>query len=232
MPVAVDETFRTYFAVLRRAYGPQRWWPARSRFEVIVGAILTQNTAWTNVEKGLAALRRERLLHPGRMHRAPSARLARLIRPTGYFNQKAARLKGFVAHLHRHHGGSLARLLAHRSDALRAELLTLHGIGPETADAIVLYAARKPVFVVDSYARRVFARHALLSENEPYERLRRRVERALPPRAATLGEYHALLVNVGKVHCRKRIPRCSGCPLEPWLPAGGAVAHHRPPRRR
>ncbi len=232
MPAPDGGSIRSYFEALSAAYGPQHWWPARSRFEVIVGAILTQNTAWANVEKGLVALRRERLLHPGRMHRASATRLARLIRPTGYFNQKATRLKNFLTFLQRRHGGDLRRLLARDGAALRTDLLALKGIGPETADAIVLYAARKPAFVVDAYARRVFERHALLTGREPYDQVKRRLEEALPRQASLLGEYHALLVRVGKEHCLKKEALCTGCPLEPHLPDGGPVlARHPRPKR-
>jgi len=225
-----------YFRAMLRAYGPQRWWPARSRFEIIVGAILTQNTAWTNVEKGIETLRAAGLLDPAAMARTPRARLARFIRPTGYYNQKAARLHGFLSFLKRRHGGDLDRLLGLPVKRLRTQLLALSGIGPETADSIILYAAGRAMFVVDAYTRRILGRHALIGEDDPYERIQRRLHRALPSDAGLFNEYHALLVKIGKEHCLKGEPLCGGCPLESFLPPGGhsvAPARRRPvPRMR
>ena len=172
---------RTYYRTLFRAWGPQHWWPAQSRFEVIVGAYLTQNTAWTNVEKALANLRAARLLSIRGIRRASLVELERLIRPAGYFRQKAWRLKLFVAFLDQHYGGSLAELFSQPTDKLRGELLNLHGVGPETADSILLYAGNHPVFVVDAYTRRVLARHGILSEKTIYDEIRELFERALAP---------------------------------------------------
>ena len=213
----------TLYGSLLRAYGAQGWWPARTPFEVVVGAILTQGVAWTNVEKALAALSRARLIHPQRMRRARRSRLAGLIRPTGYFNQKAAKLKAFLRLLQRRHYGSLERLLGLPADDLRKELLRVTGIGPETADSIVLYAAGHPVFVVDAYTRRVLGRHGLLDGGESYGAVRRKIEAALPRDAPLYNEYHALLVRVGKEHCLRREALCTGCPLEPHLPPGGPI---------
>jgi endonuclease-3 related protein len=228
-PVTGRDIYLKFFQAMLRAYGAQKWWPARSRFEVIVGAILTQNTAWTNVEKGIEALRAAALLEPAAMARATRARLATLIRPTGYFNQKADRLLGFLSFLRRRHGGDLDRLLDLPIDELRRQLLELSGIGPETADSIVLYAAAGPVFVVDAYTRRILGRHAILAGDVSYDGIQQQLHDALPADARLFNEYHALLVRVGKEHCLKGRPRCDGCPLQPFLPAGGAVA---PPSRR
>lgn len=217
---------------LARAYGPLHWWPARSRFEVIVGAFLTQNTSWKNVELALKNLRRAGVLNVGGIRRTPITRLEELIRPSGYFRQKAARLKGFVAYLDRRHAGSLSRMFSQPVESLRDELLALNGVGPETADAILLYAGKLPVFVVDNYARRVFTRHGILNRGEKYEQIRSLVEDAMTevetrhPASSLareelvhrLNEFHALLVEVGKRHCGK-MAKCSGCPLEPLLPA-------------
>jgi len=170
---------QTYYRALFRAWGPQHWWPARSRFEVIVGAYLTQNTAWTNVEKALVNLRAARLLSVTGIRRVSLAELERLIRPAGYFRQKAKRLKLFVAFLDRHYKGSLAKLFARPTQKLREELLNLHGIGPETADSILLYAGNHPVFVVDAYTRRILARHEILPEKADYEEIRGLFEGAL-----------------------------------------------------
>jgi endonuclease-3 related protein len=214
-------TLLSYYRSLLRAYGPQGWWPARTPFEVIVGAILTQNVAWANVEKAIAALRRAGLLEPRRMHSTPVGRIARLIRPTGFYRQKARKLRTFLDHLRERHRGDLERFLGQRPEALRLELLSISGIGPETADSIVLYAARRPVFVVDAYTRRILARHGVIGGGESYEEIRGLLEVRLPRRTRLYNEAHALLVRVAKEHCRKALPLCGGCPLEPHLPAGG-----------
>jgi endonuclease-3 related protein len=172
---------RAYYDTLFRAWGPQHWWPAQSRFEVIVGAYLTQNTAWTNVEKALANLRAARLLNVSGIRRTSVAELERLIRPAGYFRQKAKRLKLFVAFLDRQYEGSLTKLFARPTEELRVELLNLHGVGPETADSMLLYAGNLPVFVVDAYTRRILARHELMAEDADYEDVRELFERALNP---------------------------------------------------
>lgn len=168
----VDESenqIRSYYRALFRAWGPQNWWPARSRFEVIVGAFLTQNTAWTNVEKALANLRAARLLSVKGIRDVRLAELERLIRPSGYFRQKAKRLKTFVNFLDQRYSGSLTRLFSRPTAELREELLQLNGVGPETADSILLYAGNHPVFVVDAYTRRILARHEILPEEAAYE---------------------------------------------------------------
>ena len=170
---------RTYYRTLSQAWGPQNWWPARSRFEVIMGTYLTQNTAWTNVEKALANLRAAGALSVRGIRDVPLAELERLIQPSGYFRQKAARLKTFIAFLDRHYQGSLKRLFARPTAELRKELLALNGVGPETADSILLYAGNHPVFVVDAYTRRILARHAILPEKVDYEDVRELFERAL-----------------------------------------------------
>jgi endonuclease-3 related protein len=172
---------RTYYNALFHAWGPQHWWPAQSRFEVIVGAYLTQNTAWTNVEKALANLRSARLLNLKGIRQVPLAELEPLIRPAGYFRQKAERLKIFVAFLDQHYWGSLTRLFAQPTEKLRGEILNLHGVGPETADSILLYAGNHPVFVVDAYTRRILARHQILPEETDYAEIRELFEAALAP---------------------------------------------------
>ena len=174
-----EDEIRSYYRTLFQAWGPQHWWPARSPFEVIVGAFLTQNTAWTNVEKALGNLRAARLLSVSGIRRVPLAELECLIRPSGYFRQKANRLKQFIAHLDKHYAGSLTKLLSLPTNQLREELLNLNGVGPETADSILLYAGNHPVFVVDAYTRRIFVRHAILSEDATYEEIRQLFERAL-----------------------------------------------------
>ena len=205
-----------YYRRLREVYGPQRWWPAETPFEVIVGAILTQNTAWKNVEKAIRNLKAAGLLNPEGLRRVSVRRLARCIRPSGYFNIKASRLKAFVRFLFENHDGDVRRLFSEPVEALRAGLLSVKGIGPETADSILLYAAGLPVFVIDAYTRRVLSRHGLVSRQASYSDLQRFFMDRLPPRADLYNEYHALLVRVGKEHCRRR-PVCNGCPLEIFL---------------
>jgi endonuclease III related protein len=178
-----EEPLRSYYQTLFRAWGRQHWWPARTRFEVIVGAYLTQNTAWTNVERALRSLRASGLVTLDGIRRVPLPQLEALIRPAGYFRQKARRLKTFVAYLDGYYGGSLNRMFAQSTEKLREELLALNGIGPETADSILLYAGNHPVFVVDAYTRRILDRHGILSENAGYEEIRALFESALAPLA-------------------------------------------------
>jgi endonuclease III related protein len=174
---------QAYYRTLFRAWGAQHWWPAHTRFEVIAGAYLTQNTAWTNVERALANLRAARRLSVDGIRSVRLPELERLIRPSGYFRQKARRLKSFVAFLDKNYGGSLARLFAQPTDRLRGALLNLNGVGPETADSILLYAGNHPVFVVDTYTRRILERHGILPEKSDYEEIRLLFEQALAPLA-------------------------------------------------
>ena len=214
---------KRYYRALERAYGLQHWWPARTRFEVIVGAFLTQNTAWKNVERALRNLRRAKLLNMDGIRHCALPRLEELVRPAGYFRQKALRLKTFVAFLDANHGGSLRRLFAQQTAVLREQLLSLNGIGPETADVILLYAAQHPVFVVDAYTRRILGRHRLMAPNAEYDKVRELFESALGSledsksrQAAVFNQAHALIVRVGKKHCRKEAS-CKGCPLQRFL---------------
>src|SRR6476661_4039969 len=174
-----DAQLRDFYLALSRAWGPQHWWPARSRLEVIAGAFLTQNTSWTNVERALGQLRHARLLSVDGIRQTSLARLEQLVRSAGYYSQKAQRLKNFVCYLDRRYGGSLARMFAQPTPRLRSELLELNGIGPETADSILLYAGGHEAFVVDTYTRRVLERHGLAQSNTPYDEIRLSFERAL-----------------------------------------------------
>ena len=176
-----QKEIRRYYQTLYRTWGAQHWWPAETRFEVIVGAYLTQNTAWTNVELALANLRAASILSVDGIRKVRIPKLERLIRPSGYFRQKAKRLKTFVSFLDQKYEGSLDRLFAEPTDKLREELLSLNGIGPETADSILLYAGNHPVFVVDAYTRRILERHALLPEKDDYEEIRELFQDALEP---------------------------------------------------
>jgi endonuclease-3 related protein len=173
------DAIRTYYYTLFSAWGRQHWWPAQSRFEVIVGAYLTQNTSWTNVEKALGNLRKAGRLTIGGIRRTPQPELEHWIRPAGYFRQKAQRLKTFVGFLDARYGGSLARMFARPTAELRDELLALNGVGPETADSILLYAGNHPVFVVDAYTRRILERHEIVSSTAGYEDIRLLCEQAL-----------------------------------------------------
>jgi endonuclease III related protein len=217
MPGLPVPELERYYDALFRAYGAQDWWPGRTRFEVIVGAILTQNTSWTNVERAVRALRRERLLSPAALERAPLSRLAGLIRSSGYFRQKARKLKEFVKYLRIRHQGSLDKMFRTGTNQLREQLLNIHGIGPETADSILLYAGKHPVFVVDAYTRRILQRHSLANGKETYEQIQALFEQSLPKDAALYNEYHALIVHTGKHFCRKRKPDCEYCALRDYL---------------
>ena len=209
----------TYYDALFRSHGPQYWWPGRTRFEIIVGAILTQNTSWSNVERAISELRGAKLLSAAAIEDVSLSRLARLIRSSGYFRQKARKIKEFVRYLRVHHRGSLDRMFRTPTQALREQLLKVHGIGPETADSILLYAGKRAVFVVDAYTRRILERHQLASGKESYDHIRALFERSLPADPVLFNEYHALIVRTGKDYCRKREPDCQHCALRPFLPA-------------
>jgi endonuclease-3 related protein len=213
-----------FYEAMSTALGPMSWWPARTPFEVIVGAILTQNTAWVNVERAIDNLRQARLLTPLALERVPRARLAKLIRSSGYFRQKAIKLKAFVRFLRKGYGGSLARMFRRPTAELREELLAVHGIGLETADSILLYAGHHAVFVVDAYTRRILERHGLVNEKVRYDDIRQLFESNLPREAKLWNDYHALIVNVGKNWCRTRNPLCDQCPLGKFLPATARAA--------
>jgi endonuclease-3 related protein len=195
------------------AYGPQRWWPGDTRLEVIIGAILTQNTAWSNVEKAIANLKRERLLSLEALGDVDSAHLAKLLRPSGYFNQKAKKLKVFVSYVHSNYNGSLRKMAQVELAFLREELLGIFGIGPETADSILLYAFQKPIFVVDAYTKRIFSRHHFFGVHSSYPEVQRFFMKYIPLDIALFNEYHALIVRTGHLFCRTR-PLCESCPLE------------------
>lgn len=214
----VTELLREMFDRLLAAFGPRNWWPGDTPFEVMVGAVLTQNTAWTNVEKAIANLKAVGLLNPEGLDGTSHSVLAELIRPSGYYRVKADRLKNMAALVREAGGGDPPLLLQRPLAALRPQLLAVNGIGPETADSILLYAAGYPVFVIDAYTRRVLSRHGLIDGNEPYEQLQRLFMDRLPQDAPLYNEFHALLVQLGKMHCRPR-PICRDCPLDGF---GGA----------
>ncbi len=210
---------RMYQAMLERL-GPQRWWPADTPFEVVVGAILTQNTNWTNVERSIDNMKARDALSTEALHRLSIHELATLIRPAGYFNIKAKRLKAFLNHLFDLYGGDLEKMFRKRTHHLREELLSINGVGEETADSMILYAAEKPLFVVDAYTKRILSRHGLADEDATYREVQSLFMDNLPHDTELFNEYHALLVKVGKEYCKKRHPLCRGCPLEEFLPHG------------
>jgi endonuclease-3 related protein len=203
---------------LFQAHGKQHWWPGRTPFEVIVGAVLVQNTNWVNAALAIAKLRQAKLLTPSAIGKVPQPKLARLVRSSGYFRQKARKLKAFVAFLRKEHGGSLTAMFCTPTPKLREQLLNVHGIGPETADSILLYAGNHPVFVVDAYTRRILQRHGLATGKESYEEIRGLFEKSLPNDPQLFNEFHALIVHIGKNHCRTRAPLCSQCALQRFLP--------------
>lgn len=214
----MERPLRVAYKKLYARFGPQHWWPGRSPFEVMVGAILTQNTSWKNVEKAIARLREEGCLSPAALYRLRQPRLAELLRPAGYYNIKAVRLRNYTRFYLEEFGGSPARMAREDLSRLRGRLLAVNGIGEETADSILLYALGKPVFVVDAYTKRIFSRHGFFPADSDYARVQAAFTGALGRDARLFNEYHALIVRLGKDHCRKTRPRCEGCPLNGGKP--------------
>jgi endonuclease-3 related protein len=209
----VSETLSEIYQLLYDAFGPQHWWPGETPFEIVTGAILTQNTNWANVEKAIANLKSAGYLTPEALFRIEISKLAELIRPAGYFNIKAKRLKSFIIWLYDNYDGEMKNLELAGTDQLRAELLAVKGIGRETADSILLYALGRPVFVVDAYTARIALRHKLIDSGADYEQLRQLFESNLTEDVRLFNEYHALLVRAGKEFCRPKA-KCRDCPLE------------------
>lgn len=200
------------YSILHRQYGPRHWWPAETALEMIIGAILTQSAAWTNVEKAIANLRANGSLSVERLRGLSHEELAQLIRPSGYFNVKARKIRAFVDWLAGEYGGDLDKLFALDTTELRRQLLSVHGVGEETADSIILYGAHQPIFVIDAYTRRIITRLGLAPREETYAAYQALFMDNLPCDEALFNEYHALLVEHGKTVCRKR-PLCAGCCL-------------------
>ncbi len=198
---------------LYERYGPQHWWPGETQFEIVVGAILTQNTNWKNVEKAIGNLKDAGCLTPEKLYALPIVELAELIRPAGYFNIKAQRLKHFLDWLFEQHDGMLESLEPLALSTLREQLLSIKGLGPETADSICLYGFEKPIFVVDTYTARVFGRHGMIEAPSGYEQIQEMFHGELEHDVALFNEFHALIVRVGKEYCKPK-PACDGCPLE------------------
>jgi endonuclease III related protein len=209
-----------YYNLLMARLGPQRWWPGDSDFEIIVGAILTQNTNWTNVEKAIANLKAENLLSAEAIRDVAPSHLEQLLRPSGYFRQKARKLKAFVEFLQGEFGGSMEAMFLTPTAELREKLLGVFGVGPETADSILLYAGRQPVFVVDAYTKRMLVRHGLVPPDALYEEIQALLESEIACDVKVFNEFHALIVSAGKQWCRRSAASCEQCPLGPFLEAG------------
>jgi endonuclease III related protein len=198
---------------LYHAFGPQHWWPGDTPFEIAVGAILTQNTNWGNVEKAIQNLKSRDALSAKVIHTMPVEDLAELIRPSGYFNIKTTRLKSFINFLMKEYHGSMKRMITGEVHQLREKLLSVNGIGPETADSILLYALGKPVFVIDAYTKRVLSRHRILDDRRSYDEFQALFHATLKKDEKLFNEYHALFVKLGKTFCKKSKPLCATCPL-------------------
>ncbi|MBN2418588.1 MAG: endonuclease III domain-containing protein [Deltaproteobacteria bacterium] len=209
------------FNLMLDRFGPQHWWPGNGPFEMMTGAILTQNTSWTNVEKALANLKRESLLSVKAINDISSEKLAEFIRPAGYFNIKSKRLKNLVSLLADDYNGDLSRFVNEDIETQRMALLSVKGIGPETADSIILYASKKPVFVIDTYTYRILSRHNLVDEQVTYDDLQDIFMNNLEPDHGLFNEFHALLVRTAKEYCKKH-PKCDNCPLNVWESDGSS----------
>lgn len=214
---------RQVYERLLAAFGPQHWWASESPLEVLVGAVLVQNTSWKNVQRAILNLRDDRLMDVHALERLPVEELAEVIRPSGYFRVKARRLHNLLAFVVHEYDGSLDAMFGTDVATLREQLLAVHGIGPETADAILLYAGNLPTFVVDTYTHRVLARHGWIGYEADYHEIKDYFESSLPADAPLYNEFHALFVRLGKVYCRKSNPKCDECPLADMLPDGGIV---------
>lgn len=205
--------FTEIYALLHDHFGPQGWWPGDSPFETMIGAVLTQNTNWENVRKAITNLKEADVLSFPALSTLPMAELAQLIKPSGYFNIKAKRLTNLLQMIGERYEGRLELLLKDELTTARKALLAVNGIGPETADSILLYGAQQPIFVIDAYTHRIFSRHHLIPEESDYHSIQEEFHDRLPAQSALFNEYHALIVALGKEYCRKKNPRCKQCPL-------------------
>ena len=208
-----SELLMKIFNRLFEAYGPRHWWPGETPFEVMVGTILTQNTSWRNVEKAIEHLKARKVLNVKGIHQLKRAELASFIRSSGYYRVKADRLKAFVDFIFEEYDGRIEKMGREKMEVLRPKLLKVKGVGPETADSILLYGLKKPIFVVDAYTKRILARHEIVSEKAPYDEVQKLFMDHLPRDGKLFNEYHALLVQLGKTLCKK-IPRCDRCPIK------------------
>jgi len=210
----VDKKLKLIYRRLHAHFGPQYWWPAKNAFEVMIGAILTQNTNWSNVEKAITNLKKHKVLEPRKIYNLQHRKLARLIHSAGYYNIKAKRLKEFLRFFINNYGASIRKISKVDLSILREELISVKGIGPETADSILLYALNKPIFVIDAYTKRIFSRHKLLKVAASYAEAQDLFMSGLKKDTKLFNEYHALLVALAKAYCSKSKPKCSICPLD------------------
>lgn len=201
------------YNVLYAVYGPQNWWPAESPFEVIIGAILTQNTAWTNVEKAIGNLKTLGMLNPADLFSSPSETIAQVIRPSGYYNRKTVRLKSFMSYFSERYNLDIGKMAELEIPVIRDELLSVKGIGEETADSIILYALNRATFVIDAYTKRIFSRTGVFTGDEKYFEMKDVFEMELEPDVKLYNEYHALIVKHAKMYCTTK-PDCRECPLK------------------
>lgn len=209
----MEQKLRQLYDLMLACFGPRGWWPGDSVFEICVGAILTQSVSWNNVAKAIENLKAAGLLDLSKMYQAAPEEIEQCIIPTLYYRQKAKKLKAFVSHVVEKYAGDLQAFLEKDLPALRDELLSLYGIGPETADSIILYAAQKPVFVVDAYTRRIFSRLGLLPENATYAEMQDFFMKHLAADVPFFNEYHALITGIGNRFCKNKKPKCDSCPL-------------------
>ena len=207
-------TLDSIYKKLYDSFGPQYWWPAQTPFEVMVGAILTQNTSWSNVRKAINNLKEHNLLSPKKLYQLTPKKLSNLIMPAGYYNIKAKRLKEFLNFLFKNYQGNLKKMVSVDTSALRRQLLSVNGIGPETADSILLYAMNKPIFVIDAYTKRILKRHKFINHDASYEETQNLFMSRLKSDVKLFNEYHALLVKLAKDFCLKTKPKCNICPLK------------------
>ncbi len=208
----LNQRLMSIFSSLYSFYGTQKWWPGETPFEIAIGAILTQNTNWSNVQKAIHNLKNEGLLNPEGLNSISVETLSIFIKPSGYYNIKAKRIKAFLDFIKKNSSENIEGLKGLETDGLRMKLLSVYGIGPETADSILLYALEKPVFVIDSYTKRVLSRHGIMTFESSYEKFQRLFHSGLAPNVQLYNEYHALFVRVGKEFCSPK-PKCGGCPL-------------------
>lgn len=206
------------FDLLLKSFGPQNWWPADTALEMMVGAVLTQNTNWKNVERAIKNLKEKKLLSIDALYSLPANELAQEIRPAGYFNIKAKRIKNMIQFIMEQYGGDISLFLEEETQRLREGLISVNGVGPETADSILLYAVCRPIFVIDTYTHRILSRHGLIEEEAGYYDLQELFTNHLPDDTDLFGEFHALIVKTGKEYCRKN-PLCNQCPLREWGPS-------------
>ncbi len=209
----IKRKIKDFYLRLFKHYGQQGWWPADSRLECIIGAILTQNTSWRNVEKAIINLKKEKLIDIKKLNLIPVNELSNIIRPSGYHNVKAKRLKNFIKFIIENYDAKIENMINKETEILRTELLSINGIGPETADTILLYALEKRAFVVDKYTHRILSRHGLIPEKANYKEMQELILDSIEKNSYIYNEFHALIVKVGKEHCKKS-PKCNGCPLE------------------